>query len=56
MSVAQAIAQLLEVEEAERGSAYGPGTLAVGVARLGSPDQQVRGCGVAHAAFKQVVV
>ena len=41
MTVAQAVAQLLEVEEAERGGAYGPDTLAVGVARLGSPNQQV---------------
>ena len=41
MTVAQAVAQLLEVEEAEQGGAYGPDTLAVGVARLGSPDQQV---------------
>ncbi len=42
MSVAEAVAQLLEVEAAEGGGAYGPGTLAVGVARLGSPDQRVR--------------
>lgn len=41
MTVAEAVAQLLEVEAAEGGGAYGPDTLAVGVARLGSPNQLV---------------
>ena len=47
MTVAEAVAQLLEVEAAEGGGAYGPDTLAVGVARLGSPDQlvcRIRSC------------
>ncbi|KAK9835180.1 hypothetical protein WJX81_004039 [Elliptochloris bilobata] len=50
MTVAQAVSQLLEVEEAEGGGAYGPDTLAVGVARLGSPDQQVVAAPLAQLA------
>ena len=56
MSVAQAVAQLLEVEEAERCGAYGPDSLAVGVARLGAPNQQVRGYGATLVACREVVV
>lgn len=41
MSVNTALQQLLEVEAARGGGAYGPDTLAVGVSRLGAPDQQM---------------
>ena len=41
MTVNTAVAQLLEVEEARGEGAYGPETLAVGVSRLGAPDQQI---------------
>ena len=55
MTVAEAVAQLLEVEEAEGGGAYGPDTLAVGVARLGSPDQlvcRIRSCQTCNRQLK----
>jgi diphthine synthase len=41
MTVNTAVQQLLEVEAARRGGAYGPDTLAVGMSRLGAPDQQI---------------
>ncbi len=41
MTVAVAVRQLLEVEEARRGGAYGPDTTAVALARLGAPDQRI---------------
>jgi len=41
MTVNTAISQLLEVEEARGGSAYGRDTLCIGVARLGSDDQKI---------------
>lgn len=41
MSVATAVAQLLEVEERRGEGAYGPETLAVGVARVGSESQRI---------------
>jgi len=41
MSINTALQQLLEVEEARQGGAYGPDTLAVGLSRLGAPDQQI---------------
>ena len=39
MSVAQSIEQLIEVEEARGEGVYGPETMAVGLARIGSEDQ-----------------
>jgi hypothetical protein len=41
MTVNTAVEQLLEVEAARGGGAYGPDTLAVGISRLGAPDQQI---------------
>ncbi|CAM6126297.1 unnamed protein product [Calypogeia fissa] len=41
MSVNTAVEQLLEVEESRKEKAYTEGTLAVGMARLGSPDQLI---------------
>ena len=41
MDVPTALRQLLEVEEARGEGAYGPDTRAVGMSRLGAPDQQV---------------
>ncbi len=41
MSVGTALSQLLEVEEARGGGAYGPDTLCVGVARIGSDSQRI---------------
>ncbi len=41
MSVNTAVQQLLEVEAARAGGACGPDKLAVGIARLGAPDQQI---------------
>lgn len=41
MSVATAVQQLLEVEERRGEGAYGPDTLAVGVARVGSESQRI---------------
>lgn len=41
MSVGTALQQLLEVEEARGGGAYGPDTLCVGVARIGSDSQRI---------------
>ncbi|KAL6902130.1 hypothetical protein ACP4OV_005006 [Aristida adscensionis] len=41
MTVNTAISQLLEVEEARGGSAYGRDSLCIGVARLGSDDQKI---------------
>lgn len=41
MSVSLAIEQLLSIEEERQCGAYGPDTIAVGVARLGSDDQQI---------------
>ncbi|KAM3274384.1 hypothetical protein ACQJBY_043470 [Aegilops geniculata] len=41
MTVNTAISQLLEVEELHGGSAYGPDSLCMGVARLGSDDQKI---------------
>ena len=41
MSVATAAQQLLEVEAKRGGGAYGPDTLAVGLARLGSDSQRI---------------
>ncbi|KAL8927800.1 MAG: hypothetical protein Q9208_002216 [Pyrenodesmia sp. 3 TL-2023] len=39
MSAAQCARQMLEIEEDRGEGAYGPGSLAVAVARLGAPDQ-----------------
>ncbi len=39
MTVNQCVAQLLEVEEARALGVCGPESLAVGIARVGSPDQ-----------------
>lgn len=41
MSIDTALQQLLEVEATRNGGAYGPETTAVGMSRLGSPDQQI---------------
>ena len=41
MSVNTAIEQLLEVEASRGEGAYGPGTLCVGVARLGADSQSI---------------
>ncbi|KAI7835729.1 hypothetical protein COHA_010383 [Chlorella ohadii] len=41
MSVGTALSQLLEVEEVRGGGAYGPDTLCVGVARIGSDSQRI---------------
>ncbi|GBF93120.1 diphthine methyl ester synthase-like [Raphidocelis subcapitata] len=41
MSIQTAVEQLLEVEQSRGDGAYGPDTLAVGVARLGAPDQRM---------------
>ncbi|PNW83255.1 hypothetical protein CHLRE_05g233300v5 [Chlamydomonas reinhardtii] len=41
MSIKTAIEQLLEVEAARGGGAYGPDSLAVGIARLQADDQQI---------------
>lgn len=41
MSINSALQQLLEVEATRNGGAYGPETTAVGMSRLGSPDQQI---------------
>ncbi|KAG2487491.1 hypothetical protein HYH03_013910 [Edaphochlamys debaryana] len=41
MSINTAVQQLLEVEEARGGGAFGPETLAVGIARLQADDQQI---------------
>lgn len=41
MTVNTAVQQLLEVEQARGEGAFGPDTLAVGMSRLGSPDQQI---------------
>ena len=41
MTVNTAIEQLLEIEELRGEGAYGPGTMCVGVARLGSEEQQI---------------
>jgi hypothetical protein len=41
MSINTALQQLLEIESSRQGGAYGPDTLAVGMSRLGAPDQQI---------------
>ncbi|KIY92977.1 diphthine synthase [Monoraphidium neglectum] len=41
MSIKTALEQLLEIEEKRREGAYDAGTLAVGMARVGAPDQRV---------------
>jgi diphthine synthase len=41
MTVNTAVEQLLEVESSRGEGAYGPGTLCVGVARLGSDTQSI---------------
>ena len=41
MTVNTAIEQLLEIEEQRQEGAYGPETTCVGVARLGSDEQQI---------------
>jgi diphthine synthase len=41
MSINTALQQLLEVESTRQGGAYSPHTLAVGMSRLGAPDQQI---------------
>lgn len=41
MSINAALQQLLEVESTRKEGAYGPDTTAVGMSRLGSPDQQI---------------
>lgn len=41
MTVAQCAAQMLEIEGVKRAGVYAPHSLAVGVARLGSKDQQM---------------
>jgi len=40
MTINTAIEQLLEIEESRKEGAYGPDTLCVGVARIGSDTQQ----------------
>ena len=42
MTVNTAIEQLLEIEELRGEGAYGPETTCVGVARLGSEEQQIK--------------
>jgi diphthine methyl ester synthase len=39
MTVAQCATQMLETEDSRREGVYGPDSLAVGVARIGAPDQ-----------------
>lgn len=41
MTVAQCASQMLETEEERKEGVYGPDSLAVGAARVGSPDQQL---------------
>lgn len=41
MSVAQCTDQMLEIEDARAEGVYGPRSLAMGVARLGSKDQRL---------------
>lgn len=41
MTVNQAVEQLLELEETRGEKVYGPSTVAVGLARLGAPDQKI---------------
>lgn len=41
MTAGQCAAQMLEIEESRGEGAYAPGSLAVAVARLGAPDQQM---------------
>jgi diphthine synthase len=41
MSINTALQQLLEVESTRQEGAYGPDTTAVGMSRLGSPDQEI---------------
>ena len=41
MTVAQCAAQMLEIEEQRQEQVYGPESLAVGVARVGSEDQRI---------------
>lgn len=41
MTVAQCASQMLEIEESRGESVYGPWSLAVGVARIGSRDQKM---------------
>jgi diphthine synthase len=41
MTVNTAIKQLLEIEESRKGGAFGPDTLCVGLARLGSEGQTI---------------
>lgn len=41
MSINTAVQQLLDIEASKQGGAYSPDTLAVGMSRLGAPDQQI---------------
>jgi diphthine synthase len=41
MSINTAVQQMLEIEASKQGGAYSPDTLAVGMSRLGAPDQQI---------------
>lgn len=41
MTVAECVGQMLEIEEIRGEGAYGPRSLAMGVARLGSKDQRL---------------
>lgn len=41
MTINTALQQLLDVEQSRKEGAYGPDTLAVGLSRLGAPDQQI---------------
>jgi diphthine synthase len=50
MSVNTAVEQLLEIEAKRGEGAYGPDTLAVGIARLGAPDQQIVAAPLAELA------
>ncbi|KAL8940218.1 MAG: hypothetical protein Q9216_002927 [Gyalolechia sp. 2 TL-2023] len=50
MTAGQCAAQMLEVEEDRGENAYGPGSLAVGVARLGANDQRM-----AAGTLKQLI-
>lgn len=45
MTVNQAVAQLLEIEEMRQEGVLSPKTLAVGLARVGLDDQRVGLCG-----------
>jgi diphthine synthase len=48
MTVNTALEQLLEIEDRRQEGAYGRDTLAVGISRLGAPDQQIVAGGMAE--------